>query len=234
MVDPSFEKLLCESLCSLENGLKDACKELQADRRGGAITALQSVIAFVESIPRLESQNLLSPLVDLLSALNDLENGRAVAMLEPTGVQNRKPDPGLRKAIRAHAIFAIDTLISRGMSQEEACKFVAAELKAANIPVGGRSATPPWRTINSWRKDNSRRDAEDQQQDTLEELRRLCIFPELGDVGQGQGRNSDHVAKFAAKTSTRIGITPLSYPKSVRANVSLSAGLRRLKENQHE
>jgi hypothetical protein len=52
-------------------------------RSGAAITALQAVIAFVNSIARFESINLALPLIQLAAAIHDLDQGRQAPMLVP-------------------------------------------------------------------------------------------------------------------------------------------------------
>jgi hypothetical protein len=156
MVDPAFEKCLHEALQSLEDGLAAARIELTTSSRGAAITALQSAIAFINSMPRLEYMNLAQPLVHLLAALNGLDQGRQVPMLAPTMLGNRPPDAALRNQIKAYAIFTIDTLIRAGKPLNEACKFVATQFRRANIPVGAHKNTPDWKAVKRWRDGKSR------------------------------------------------------------------------------
>jgi len=129
MVSPEFEKALFEGLQSLEATLKAAKDEMQTDCRGAAITSLQGVVEFINSIPRFESLNLSCPLTAVMAALHDLNVGRVGAMVTPTaGFDNRKPEASFRKVIKAYAIFGVEQLKDAGMTTEEACKFVASEL----------------------------------------------------------------------------------------------------------
>ena len=79
MVSPEFEKALFEGLQSLEATLKAAKDEMQTDCRGAAITSLQGVVEFINSIPRFESLNLSCPLTAVMAALHDLNVGRVGA-----------------------------------------------------------------------------------------------------------------------------------------------------------
>lgn len=177
MVSPEFEKSLFEGLQSLEATLKDAKDEMQSDCRGAAITSLQGVVEFINSIPRFESQNLSLPVTALMAALHDLNVGRVGAMVTPTaGFDNRKPEASFRKVIKAYAIFCIDLLKGAGMTIDEACKFVASELKEAHVPIGGRSSTRPWKTVKNWRYDVTRPGSGDRER-PLQALRAECEFP---------------------------------------------------------
>ncbi len=174
MVSPEFERLLTDSLQSLEATLKEAQGEMPTDCRGAAITALQGVIAFIESIPRLESQSLTLPLSALMAALHDLDNGRVVKIVQKKSAPelcNRPPDAGFRNVVKAYAIFAVDELHSRHMPVDEACKFVARQLEQAQVPIGGKTGTPSWKTVRTWRSEVSRRRPNDQLRHTLEALR---------------------------------------------------------------
>ena len=152
MISKEFEQAVCKAFEDYEYGLKAARAEMETDSRGGAITALQTVILFTNAIPKWESQSLSLPLTALLSALNDLNSGRVVPMLEPKkGVDNRKPEPGFRKVRRAAAIFCIEKLVETGATVEEACKFVAAIIAKAGMPMEGKLGTPPWKTLKGWR-----------------------------------------------------------------------------------
>jgi hypothetical protein len=176
-MSPDFEKHLLNSFIDLEEGLKNAMSKGAIDCRDSAILALQGIISFINSIPRLESQTLAFPLVRLLSALKDLENGQQVPLLTPTRFGNRPPEPGMRAVIKAYSVFATDCLMGRGEKLEDACKFVAAILSDGNIPSGKRADTPYWKTVKGWRSDRSRRSAHRQLTDTYNALSKECPYP---------------------------------------------------------
>ena len=156
----------------LMSGLKKAGVEAHRDGRGGAITALQSVIAFVDVMPQPKGADCTLGLTKLLAALQDLEDGRASAMLclsRATG--GSPPDSSLRKTVKGAASSAIDILVARSWSLEKACKFVAEQLKRAEVPIGGRSKTPDWQVVRGWRQRLSKLSEFDQERHTREVFR---------------------------------------------------------------
>jgi hypothetical protein len=172
MVSPEFEKSLCSGLQSLQATLQAAKKEMLTDRRGAAITSLQGVTAFINSIPLFESQSLSLPLTAVMAELHDLNFGRVGVIVAPTkGFDNRKPDATFPKSAKAYAVFVIDALKGAGMTTDDAAKFVASELKQAKVPIRARPSTPPWKTVKNWRYDVTRRGPEDYERQTLEALR---------------------------------------------------------------
>jgi hypothetical protein len=71
-------------------------------------------------------------------------------------------------------MFCVDQLKEAGMPVDDAAKFVASELKQAHVPIGGRSSTPPWKTVKNWRYDVTRPGAGDLERHILEALRAEC------------------------------------------------------------
>lgn len=166
------------SLEELEEGLKDAHREMQENSRGGAITALQAIVKFVNSIERLEVQSLALPLVHIMSALQDLDNGKIVPITMPTpGFDNRKPEAGMRKAERGIIIFFMGELIKAGMPVEDSAKFMVPILKKCGINIGGRTSTPEWRTLAEWRSYSKKRSDTDQETSIIREFGKECAFP---------------------------------------------------------
>jgi hypothetical protein len=176
MASKEFEQELCVAFDACERGLKAARDEMKSDSRGGAITAVQAVILLTNAIPKWESQGLSFPLTALLSALNDLDSGRVVPMLEPKKADHRRPEPGFRKVQRAVAIFCVDQLVAAGSGPEQACRFVAALLKRGGMAIGGHGDTPEWQTLRTWRNETARRDADDQENVALATFRNECAI----------------------------------------------------------
>jgi hypothetical protein len=117
--------------------------------------------------------NLSSPIWTLLGALSDLDRGYVVSMLKPNpAVRNRKPDPTLRKVIKAYAAFGIDILRDSGLSTTEACRVVARELVHSRIFSGSRSITPTSKLIKGWRYRMTKLPPTDQSRHLWETLRR--------------------------------------------------------------
>jgi hypothetical protein len=130
------------------------------------------VTAFINSMPRFESQSLSWPLTALMTELHDLNFGSVGVIVAPTkGFDNRKPEATFRKIAKAYAAFGIDVLKGAGMTTDDAAKFVASELKQAKVPIGARPSTPPWKTVKNWRYDVTRRGPGDCERQTLEALR---------------------------------------------------------------
>jgi hypothetical protein len=177
------------ALIELGDDLLAAQEQMGLNSRGGAITALQAMIQFVNSFPDWEAKNMSLPLTMLLSALDDLDSGRVVKMLTPKeAIDNRKPDAGVRKVQRAASIFCIEQLRGLGVRSEDACKFVADVLEKAGVAIGGRRDTPPWRTVRSWQYDTTKRPVEDQESHTLSAFRRDFGLPEGISVEEAKRR----------------------------------------------
>jgi hypothetical protein len=179
MVLPDHNPSVSSALTDLKKGLTEAKIEMALAPRAGAMTALQAMIGFVQKISDWEAKGLCFPLTILLSALNDLNSGRTVPLLQPKeGIDNRRPDSGFKKVMRAASIHAAEQLQENGMGMVEACKFVADILKRENIKLGGRTSTPAWRTVRGWRYDTTRRGPNDQEAHTLAAFRAEARIPE--------------------------------------------------------
>ena len=183
-MNPEFKKHLLKSLIDLEQSLQHAASKEALDARASVILALKSVILFINSISRLESQTLAIPLVRLLSALDGLDKGQQEPLLTPTQFGNRPPEPGNRAVIKAYSVFATDCLMRAPHKEklDDACKFVAVILINENIPSGGRANTPYWKTVKGWRSDRSR--SSEQIADTYNALSNECQYPETMPLGE--------------------------------------------------
>lgn len=141
--------------------------------REAAIAALRAVMEFIDSVHALSDQNLGTSIWTLLAALEDLNHGRVVAMLAPTRkVPSRRPDPSIRKVVKAYASCCVDVLRKADLSIPEACRVVAKELKGAGFALGGRQGTPDWRIVEGWRDRVTKLPATDHERETLEGLRK--------------------------------------------------------------
>jgi hypothetical protein len=138
-------------LAASEAGLSRALGQLSENSRLAAITALEAILTFIDSVPEWERQNFESPIWALLAALDDLNHGRVHPMLAPNpNVHNRKPDSAVRKIAKSHAVICVDVLRRSGVSVTEACRVVAQELQQHNFPLGGKLGSLPWKTVNGW------------------------------------------------------------------------------------
>jgi hypothetical protein len=156
----------------LELGLTNALALTAQSERRAAIAAVDALLEFVVSIPGWERRELGGPLFQLLTALNDLESGRAGSMLAPNpAVRNRKPDAGMRKIVKAYALFCVDVLCQSGSSLTDACGVVAKSLQENRFPLGGRAESAPWKSVKGWRDRFTKLAKDDQTRATFEGLR---------------------------------------------------------------
>jgi hypothetical protein len=136
----------------LELGLTEALGPLGQSERNAAMMAVNAVLEFVASVPGWERRDLGGPLWQLLTALKDLDFGRVGSMLAPNpAVCNRKPDAGMRKIVKAYALFFVDVLCRSGWSVIEGCTIVAQSLQENGIRLGGRIDSPSWKSVKGWR-----------------------------------------------------------------------------------
>jgi hypothetical protein len=156
----------------LELGLTQALGLVPQSERNAAMMAVDAVLEFVSSIPGWERRNLGGPLWQLLTALNDLEAGRVGSMLAPNpAVRNRKPDAGMRKIVKAYALFFVDVLCRSGWSVIEGCTIVAKSLQENGIRLGGRIDSPSWKSVKGWRDRFTKLAEDDQTRATFEGLK---------------------------------------------------------------
>jgi len=114
--------------------------------------AVNAVLEFVVSVPGWERRDLGGPLWRLLTVLKDLDFGSVGSMLAPNpAVRNRKPDAGMRKIVKAYALFFVDVLCRSGWSVTEGCAIVAKSLQENGIRLGGRIDGPSWKSVKGWR-----------------------------------------------------------------------------------
>jgi len=91
----------------------------------------------------------------LLTALRDLDQGIVHPMLEPKAFQNRKPASIHRKFLKSYVVHCTDRLHAAGMSIDEACRFVALEMKNLGFKFPKPSKTDQ-QAIRGWRAARSR------------------------------------------------------------------------------
>ena len=95
----------------LELGLRQAMLEMQTNSRVGTLTAVRTVIDFIDSIPGFGQQNLTTPMLILLMALHDLDAGLVVPMLKPEPhARPRRREATIRKVVKSYAAAYVDTL----------------------------------------------------------------------------------------------------------------------------
>lgn len=156
----------------LERGLTQALALMADSQRNAATMALEAFLAFIISVPGWERRGLGHPVFCVLTALEDLDDGRVVSMLLPNPeVRNRKPDARMRKIFKAYAVFCVDVLCRAGFSVTEGCQIVARALRENNFPLERRADSAPWKIVKGWRDGTTKLAENDQMRLTLEGLR---------------------------------------------------------------
>jgi hypothetical protein len=116
-------------------------------------------------------------------------------MLAPNpAVRNRKPDAGMRKIVKAYALFFVDVLCRSGWSVTEGCAIVAKSLQENGIRLGGRIDSPSLKSVKGWRDRFTKLAEDDQTRATFEGLKPSLVSlgpftkPEARDWVKGQMR----------------------------------------------
>jgi hypothetical protein len=113
--------------------------------RGAAAKVLAACIELIASRPEWREMKLQVPLVELLAALNDLENGHVAAILKPNRKAGRPPSY-FEGATRGHAAGIMGGLMKHGaMNKTRAAAWVAEKLTAAGWPRITAVTVADWR-----------------------------------------------------------------------------------------
>ena len=183
-----------EAWKQLESGLTDALAQMQESQRGGITLALEALLQFIDQVPGWERRGFGLPIWQLLAAFQDLDNGRVVRMLLPNpNVHHRKPDPTLRKIVRAYALICLDVLCRSGWSLEDGSRLVAREPDGKMFPFGKSTAAPHWKIVMGWRSGFSKLKDDDQTKVIFDGLKRELASKsfsrqEAGILAKGQLR----------------------------------------------
>jgi hypothetical protein len=177
-----------EKLAALETALLSAKSEMETSERTAAISALRGVITFLDSDPDWYKNDLSLPLGSLLMGMQDLDEGITVPQLEPAIVRNRKPDDRRRKIVKSYAAYSIDILMLNGASKQDACAFIARQLKRSKFRIGGDGDTLAWKTIRNWRDRLSKLPTTDQTRCTYEGLKAEFGTLKFASLADARGR----------------------------------------------
>lgn len=140
-----------DPLAKFEADMKIAVREMEANSRRGAGLALKAALEFVYSHPHLVSQGLSKPFFAILAALNDLDNGRVVPMLEPLPFANHHPESSVVKMAKGQACFYVECLKALGEPSQRACAAVAQSWVAHGLPLEKkRETTADWQVVKGW------------------------------------------------------------------------------------
>jgi hypothetical protein len=147
-------------------------------------------------------KGLSAPLFNLLLALDDLNKGIIAPILALSLEERKLNRPGhntSRKLNQGLAVFCSDLLLEDGLSLEEACRFVAQELKKAGLKVHGKRDAQPLRTVKSWRDEVSQL-PEDHQIRHIVKTLRASLNPE-----RSKGSAKQDVREIVRDVAVNIG-----------------------------
>lgn len=123
--------------------------------RVGALTALNAVHDFIESVPELRGRQLSTPLVVFACALADLERGMTPRMLMKAVREGGRPPTATgRGAIKGGAAAVMTRLMRAGFDKKAAAEAVAQKLRELGVSNDGRRDLTA-QTVASWRNSMS-------------------------------------------------------------------------------
>jgi hypothetical protein len=165
---------LIKALDQLRQGLIEARRLHLTETEGvraGIIRSLQSLIAFIQSIPQWQREQLDAPLTMLLVSLEGLQSGQIdpVLRFDPGGYGSRRPDNLDRVYVQARAAAAVDWLINTGLKMTDAAEKVGVTLQKGGMKLG-IDDRPPRITVLGWRKGCQRKAADDERSRYYREL----------------------------------------------------------------
>jgi hypothetical protein len=122
--------------------------------RQAAITSLMGVVDYLESLGDFKRDGVTEPLVQLLAALNQVQEGRAHPMLTPARQQNRTKDNVFQATLKGWAAAAMELGLRAHQPWKEAAGAVADELTQAGCRLRSlrtdKFAT--FQTVKNWRQ----------------------------------------------------------------------------------
>jgi hypothetical protein len=125
--------------------------------RRATIEVLRAIVIFLDNCEIDPSSS--KPLSDLVVALLDLENNKVHPIIAPAKGTTPAIGIGVAKA-RQWAVLAVDLLIDRGCSVEDACRATARRMRAAGFPPFSRKADrEDWKVLSEWRSEMQRWEA---------------------------------------------------------------------------
>ena len=113
------------------------------------VTALFSVVIFLEADDAVARSGLTRPLRKLLAALRDRMQGATSPLLFSRPRKRGRPKDVSFMGAHGVIAVAVDVLIEGGETKQAAARFVAAELRSAEIRPGGETITA--REVLQWR-----------------------------------------------------------------------------------
>jgi hypothetical protein len=152
-VTPSDLELLNSGLRWLFADLRRAHRYFQngeGNGRGGAVTALGALWRFVTLFAAPLAEGLHTPIHDLQTALEALEQNNVLPMLKPAARPGRAKSSRGREALKGHAAGTVQRLLKAGIKPVDAHRRVAKELTKLGVrPERGAGAVTAT-TVRHW------------------------------------------------------------------------------------
>lgn len=121
------------------------------DERARIMATVAVVVLFMQSLPELDREERLRPLVTLLEALTDVHEGRNSPLLTPIWNPKGVKIPLGEQFRRASAAAAMEFFTRvDGCSNEEAARLVSLQIISTDAHLFN-DRTPPHEQIKSWR-----------------------------------------------------------------------------------
>ncbi len=136
--------------------LEEGRKHFDAgDKHAAVLIDLIAVVDWLNRKAAIQEAGLTEPLVNLAVAFADVANGKKHPLLTPA-TPAHSPNSPSRDRMKAVSALALDILIERGMTRDNAAKLVERELER----IGRKPAKVTRATILQWRSEMRNRASE--------------------------------------------------------------------------
>jgi hypothetical protein len=129
------------------------------NRRKALVYYLHAVAEFVQSDPVSFKNDLVIPIANALSALQDLDDGRQSPLFKPVSFMNRHIDPMTMRGVKAYAAWTLDLMEQAGFETRSAACDIETLLSRYVGPIGNPKSRRGGTVIN-WRKTLRSKNAE--------------------------------------------------------------------------
>jgi hypothetical protein len=179
-----------DDMARLREGLAAARSKYKGDNsevdRRSAAEALHAVNVFLRSRTSagdIDAESLV-PLVSLLGALADVEEGHSRPMLEPSQKKAGRPKISQNyENLWATASAAITFLMEGDFTEEQAAREVARLLEKYHLPLPGAREGLPWKKLTGWRDKLNQGEPGGTAQDM--QRSQVALFRQWADIGPG-------------------------------------------------
>jgi hypothetical protein len=145
-------------------------------RRKAAILAVNAFSQFVMYIDKRRTPGLIASLLEVSTALLDLERDVAPPLFKLKPSRSRRPEPSERQTMKGAAEAAMSLMMEAGVGREEAARRVADEHRRDGVKLGGNRHLDSG-TVASWR-DQAKAPAQDRTK--FAAVYRLCMDGGVG------------------------------------------------------